>query len=60
MNVEITPEPTPEERAAIEAALEQLAEDEAGSPGSWWEAGLRESVEDEIDFFERTASAEER
>lgn len=45
--IEITPEPSPEERAAIAAALEQLEADEAGRPGAWWEAGLRESVEDE-------------
>jgi hypothetical protein len=45
--IEITPEPTPEERAAIVAALDQLAADEAGGPGAWWEAGLRENVEDE-------------
>jgi hypothetical protein len=43
-HVEITPEPTPEERAAILAALDRIrAEDERG-PGAWWEAGLRESV----------------
>jgi hypothetical protein len=42
--IEITPEPTPEERAAILAALDRIrAEDERG-PGAWWEAGLRESV----------------
>ena len=42
--IEITPEPTPEERAAILAALVRIrAEDERG-PGAWWEAGLRESV----------------
>jgi hypothetical protein len=44
-HIEITPEPTPEERAAIEAALEQAEADEAQS--AWWEAGLRESVEDD-------------
>jgi hypothetical protein len=45
VNVEITPDPTPEERAAILAALEQLDIEEAGAPGAWWEAGLRESVD---------------
>ena len=44
MDVEITPDPSPEEFAAIVAALEQLqAEDERG-PGAWWEAGLRDSI----------------
>lgn len=47
MNLEITPEPTPEERAAIVAALERLGAGEECGPGAWWEAGLRESVEDE-------------
>jgi hypothetical protein len=47
VNVEITPEPTPEQRAAIIAALEQLRADEERGPGAWWEAGLRETLEDE-------------
>jgi hypothetical protein len=47
--IEITPEPTPEERAAIVAALEQLRAEEERGPGAWWEAGLRESVEDEAE-----------
>jgi len=45
--IEITPEPTPEERAAIVAALDQLATEEACGPGAWWEAGVRDNVEDE-------------
>jgi hypothetical protein len=48
-HIEITPEPTPEERAAILAALDRIrAEDERG-PGAWWEAGLRESVLEEAE-----------
>jgi len=47
VTVEITPEPTPEERAAILAALEQFHAEEERGPGRWWVAGLRESVEDE-------------
>lgn len=47
MELEITPEPTPEERAAIVAALEALAAEERRGPGAWWEAGLRENVEDD-------------
>ena len=46
-HIKITPELTPEERAAIVAALEQLAAVEACGPGAWWEAGLRESVDDD-------------
>jgi hypothetical protein len=45
--IEIAPEPSPEERAAIVAALEQLEADEVRGGGAWWEAGLRESVDDE-------------
>jgi hypothetical protein len=47
--MEITPEPTREERAAIIAALEQLRPDETSGAGCWWEAGLRENLEDEED-----------
>jgi hypothetical protein len=46
-HIEITPEPTPEERAAIVAALERLRAEDERTPGCWWEAGVRESVEDE-------------
>ena len=45
--IEITPEPTPEEQAAILSALEQLRAEEERRPGAWWEAGVRESVLDE-------------
>jgi hypothetical protein len=47
VNVEITPEPSPQERAAILAALEQLEAETAADPGPWWKAGLDESLEDE-------------
>jgi hypothetical protein len=49
VNVEITPEPTPEERAAILAALAVLQAEEERGPGAWWDAGLRENVEDDGD-----------
>ena len=46
MRVEITPEPTPEEREALLQAVAEL--DGRGNGGSaWWEAGIREAVEDE-------------
>jgi len=47
VNVEITPEPSPEERAAILAALEQLRAEEERGIGGWWEAGLRENLDEE-------------
>jgi hypothetical protein len=41
--IEIEPEPTPAERAAILAALEAARSGDVGVvPGAWWEAGLRE------------------
>ena len=46
-HIEITPEPTPEERAAILAALDQIRAEEERGPGAWWAAGLRESVFEE-------------
>ena len=46
--LEITPEPTPEERAAIEAAVAQALDGQPGgsAPAAWWEAGVREATED--------------
>jgi len=46
MTVEITPEPTPEEREAILRALAVLDGPASGS-SAWWEAGIREAVEDD-------------
>ncbi len=44
MILEISPEPSPGERAAIEAALRALAESNGVGPGAWWEAGLAENL----------------
>jgi hypothetical protein len=49
VKLEITPEPTSEERAAILAALERVRAEEERTPGPWWDAGLRENVLDEPD-----------
>jgi hypothetical protein len=49
MEPEIRPEPTPEERNAILAALERLFSKGSGSPAyrsAWREAGIRENAED--------------
>jgi len=46
VELEITPEPSPEERVAIEAAL-AAGREQAGEPGAWWTAGLPETDEDE-------------
>jgi hypothetical protein len=56
MEPEIRPEPTPEERAAILAALERLLSDDSRPPAyrsAWREAGIRENLdesEDEPDY----------
>jgi hypothetical protein len=46
MDVQISPEPTPEERKALLAALARR-NGGAGGASAWWEAGIRESVEEE-------------
>jgi hypothetical protein len=52
MEAEIRPEPTPEERAAILAALERLFSNGLGSAAdrsAWREAGIRENVDEPAD-----------
>jgi hypothetical protein len=52
MEPEIRPEPSPEERAAILLALEQLLAEDARTPGNrsaWREAGIRENLDDSVD-----------
>ena len=44
MQLEIRPEPTQAERAAIEAALRALEAD-GGGRGAWWAAGVAESLD---------------
>jgi hypothetical protein len=46
--VRITPEPSPEEREALLRALADLDRVHDGDDVSpWWQAGIREAVEDE-------------
>ena len=45
MTLEIRPEPMPDERAAVEAALRELEEEPRAGRGAWWEAGLAESLD---------------
>ena len=48
VDVEIHPEPSAEERAAIEEAVAELLARAQGEPaGSWWRAGLLDAVEDD-------------
>ena len=51
--LEITPEPTAEERAAIEAAIAELLDGrgaEATLAAAWWRAGILEGTEDAEDL----------
>jgi hypothetical protein len=47
---EFTPEPTPEEREALERALEGALVEVSGPRGAWWRAGLREALGSEPEF----------
>jgi hypothetical protein len=44
MAYEFTPEPTSEEREALERALEDLGGGDQDPRGAWWRAGLRDSL----------------
>ncbi len=45
MRYEITPEPTPEERDTLVAAIERLGDEDPCRESAWWRAGIRESAE---------------
>ena len=46
--LEITPEPTAEEHAAIEAAFAEMLDDRGSDalPAEWWRAGILEATEE--------------
>jgi hypothetical protein len=46
VKLEITPEPSPEEREALERALARLDDGERSSAArsAWWKAGLEEDL----------------
>ncbi|MGH2450158.1 MAG: hypothetical protein ACRDGE_02580 [Candidatus Limnocylindria bacterium] len=44
MELEIRPEPPPEEREALERALARLLEEPGDQRGAWWRAGIYENV----------------
>ena len=57
MEIEVTPDPSPEERAALLAALAERDQGHAQSYGSVWRlAGLLENV-DSVDFASRAEPA---
>ena len=47
MAYEFTPEPGPEEREALERALEGVGDEAPDPRGAWWRAGLKESLDSE-------------
>lgn len=47
VEIEIVPEPTEEERAALEEALARLLEGPRDPRGEWWRAGVRETLSPE-------------
>ena len=49
MDLEIEPEPTPEEREALERALGSLAHEAVDPRGAWWREGVRENVSPEAE-----------
>jgi hypothetical protein len=45
VELEVTPEPSPEERDALERALAGLLEAEPPPPrGAWWRAGIEDAL----------------
>ena len=44
MEIEITPEPSEGERAALEAALARLLAEPTDPRGEWWRAGVRDAL----------------
>ena len=53
MQLEITPEPAPEEREALERALARLLAEPAPERSAWWHEGIHENLDDELSAEER-------
>ena len=49
MRPDFDPEPTPEEREALEIALARLLQPPAEPRSAWWRRGIEEGLEDEAD-----------
>jgi hypothetical protein len=50
VQVDFSPEPTAEERAALLRALDGLDDGRSAAASAWWETGIRGAVEDEPDL----------
>lgn len=63
MEPQIRPEPEPDERAAILAALERLLSEDSRPPAyrsTWREAGIRENLDDACENDDYGATARPR
>jgi hypothetical protein len=49
MDYAVRPEPSPEEREALERALRRLLAEHSDARSDWWRAGVRESLEPDED-----------
>jgi hypothetical protein len=47
MDLEITPDPPPEEREAVERALARLLAEPSEGRSAWWREGVRENLRDD-------------
>jgi hypothetical protein len=52
MDLEVTPAPSEAERTAIEIALARVLEADPGTPGPWWQEGVRENLATDADELE--------
>jgi hypothetical protein len=50
VDIEITPEPSPDERAAIEAVVAEVLAEKPATGSAWWRAGVEAADDDEPDF----------
>lgn len=58
MRPDFEPEPTPEEREALETALARLLQGPAEARSAWWRRGLEEALDDDSDLTARAHRAE--
>lgn len=47
MDLEVTPDPSPDERAALERALAESVGKAADPRSAWWREGLREDMDED-------------
>jgi hypothetical protein len=60
MRLEITPEPSPDERVALERALARLLEEPEEQGSAWWREGIRENLAEEAEAVTTVRSPPDR